>query len=311
MKCAQSAGTSNLLTELALGKVRDCPFVEEDISNLRQEIIDGLSSKGLNLLRQAGDRRDVPVDFRLLQLLLTAAEDPERGLGNFALGVRALYPRKKRWRLPEQAGPMEYLARCTDEAQWRSNYSSLAVLADEVEEVLRDQSTRGQVLQLSEEEARARYPNLVVASLGAQRKEKPGKAVTARVLFDGTNGIHVNRKTRIRDQERAPIAADLKRVMREKARRGERTFALTADVTEAHRHIPIAPCDWHLLGCQVREGGTVFVNTMGTFGVASASYYWSRAASALARLTQYCAAHSATTWHMLVADDFHLEAGGG
>ena len=31
----------------------------------------------------------------------------------------------------------------------------------------------------------------------------------------------------------------------------------------------------------------MYINKVGTFGVASASYYWSRAASALGRLTQY------------------------
>ena len=70
-------------------------------------------------------------------------------------------------------------------------------------------------------------------SLGAQRKEKPGGKITARVLFDGTHGLSVNSRTRIRDQERAPIAADLKRTMREKAKVDELTFALSADVTEA------------------------------------------------------------------------------
>ena len=42
----------------------------------------------------------------------------------------------------------------------------------------------------------------------------------------------------------------------------------------------------------------MFINTVGTFGVASASYSWSRASS------------SAHTWHMLVADDLHLDAAG-
>ena len=42
--------------------------------------------------------------------------------------------------------------------------------------------------------------------------------------------------------------------MREKSLHDELTFALTADVAEAHRQIPIAPCDWHLLGCQVEKG---------------------------------------------------------
>ena len=49
---------------------------------------------------------------------------------------------------------------------------------------------------------------------------------------------------------------------------------------------------------------------MGTFGVASASYYWSRVASAIGRIAQYLAGSSAFTWHMLVADDYHLDAGG-
>ena len=117
----------------------------------------------------------------------------------------------------------------------------------------------------------------------------------------GPNGIAVNRRTRIRDQERSPVAADLKRVMREKARLGQRTFALTADVAEAHRQIPIHPRDWHLLGCQIEAGGDVYINKVGTFGVASASYYWSRAATALGRLTQYITGRTANTWHQLVA----------
>ena len=88
------------------------------------------------------------------------------------------------------------------------------------------------------------------------------------------------------------------------------TFALTADVKEAHRQIPIDPQEWHLLGCQLERGADVFINTVGSFGFSSASYYWSRVASATGRLTQYLAAGRAETWHMVVPDDYHLEAGG-
>ena len=66
----------------------------------------------------------------------------------------------------------------------------------------------------SEAEAQRENPDLVIASLGAQRKEKPGGEITARVLFDGTHGLSVNTRTRLRDQERAPIAADLQRTPR-------------------------------------------------------------------------------------------------
>ena len=175
---------------------------------------------------------------------------------------------------------------------------------------MHDQASRGQIIVMTESEARSRYPDLVVASLGAQRKQKPGGKVTARVLFDGTHGLCVNSKTKLRDQERAPIAADLKRSMREKSRIGELTFALSADVTEAHRQVPFHPDDWHLLGCQASPGGDVFVNTVGTFGIASASYCWSRVAAAVGRLVQYFSAYTSTSWHMLVADDYLLESGG-
>ena len=118
-------------------------------------------------------------------------------------------------------------------------------MEDKVREVHEDQATRGQVLKLSEKEAKERYPTLVVASLGAQRKDMKDGACTARVLFDGTNGISVNKRTRVRDQERSPIAADITRLLREKAKMSKRTFALTDDVAEAHRQVPIDPVDWH------------------------------------------------------------------
>ena len=59
----------------------------------------------------------------------------------------------------------------------------------------------------------------------------------------------------------------------------------------------------------MEAGGDVFINTVGTLGVASVSYYWPRVAASVGRITQYIPGRSATTWHQLVADDFHREAG--
>ena len=98
--------------------------------------------------------------------------------------------------------------------------------------------------------------------------------------------------------------------MREKARRSERTFALSANVSEAHRQVPVHPQDWHLLRCQVIAGSVVLIHTTGTFGVSSASHYWSRVAGSIGRLAQYFVGELSTTWHMLVADDFVLECEG-
>ena len=313
---AETFGTESLLVSLALGRVKEPPFEVKAVQELKASAIAELHRRGIQLERKTGDREDVPIDYRYLDLLLRAAGDPEYAQGiRLGPGVRmprlpALYKQKKRWRIPEQADPLVYLECPQAGVTWRRNFSSLDQWKDKALEVLHDQSARGQVLILPEHEARRRYPDLVVASLGAICKDKPNGEVTARVLFDGTHGLWVNRRTRIRDQERSPIASDLKRALHEKATRGERTFALSADVSEAHRQVLVHPQDWHLLGCQVVPGADVFTHTVGTFGVSSASYYWSRVAGSIGRLAQYLVGKLSTSWHMLVADDFMQECGG-
>ena len=108
----------------------------------------------------------------------------------------------------------------------------------------------------------------------------PRGIVSARVLFDGTNGISERKRDKTKGRRSAPPDSEI-----------SQRLALT-----------------RLPGRGA--GSDVFVNIVGTFGVASASYYWSRVASALGRLSKCLTGKSATTWHQLVADDFHLIAGG-
>ena len=79
-------------------------------------------------------------------------------------------PPKKKWRLLKQMDPSDYIEPEADaDAVWRQNYSTLAEHADKVIEVMEDQASRGQVLKLTEQDARQRFPNLTIASLGANR----------------------------------------------------------------------------------------------------------------------------------------------
>ena len=204
-------GTEKLLVDLAMGKVESSPFPPDEIMQLKQAVIDVAGRAGLRISRKTGDRMDVPIDYRFLDVLLRASDDPETGLGEYAQGVKvgpgtrmprlpALYKAKKNgafrprwtrliiWSAPDRSGI------------WRGNYASLREFESQVLEVMHDQASRGQIIVMTESEARSRYPDLVVASLGAQRKQKPGGKMTARVLFDG---LCVNSKTRLRDQERA------------------------------------------------------------------------------------------------------------
>ena len=209
------------------------------------------------------DRRELPFDFRLFHSLLSAAGDPEVKMREFAVGVRVgpgnkafqmssdPFSKKKKWRKQEQRGT----ARSRRAVRRRATSGTLNTRRfipskQHVLDVLRDQAKRGQVLVLSQQVAKKRFPGLVVASMGAVKKEKDG-VISARVVFDGTNGSYVNNSTHLRDQETSPVAGDIKRFMREKARVGEPTFGLTADIKEAHRQIPIHPSDWHLLGSQL------------------------------------------------------------
>ena len=85
---ARRVGTPTLLTSLAIGQVSDSHFSTDSIRALKQAVVEGLATGGFSLARKEGDRTDVPLDFRYLDLLLRAASDPEVALGSFAGGVR-------------------------------------------------------------------------------------------------------------------------------------------------------------------------------------------------------------------------------
>ena len=140
MRNAQRIGTTRLLMDLALGRVKECPFEEGEMRSL----IRVAAASGHMMKCRDEDRKDVPRDYRLLELLLEVAQDPEVSIGSFAGGVRvgpgvrmpqlpALYRPKRRWRLPAQSDPLDYLEEAIEGDQvWRRNYSTLAELSEQV-----------------------------------------------------------------------------------------------------------------------------------------------------------------------------------
>ena len=100
-------GTTELLMKLALVQVDKCPFDVNSVSELKQQVVETLLRDGIHMSRTSKDRVDVPIDFRFLAALLTAAQDPEVALGDFACGVR-VGPGVRLPRLPAQvASPRE------------------------------------------------------------------------------------------------------------------------------------------------------------------------------------------------------------
>ena len=201
LSTAESVSSVQLLSELALGRHGSHRSRMASCESL------GTTSSSAEAYRRVGSQTSGWV---------VAASDPEVSIASFSQGVRVgpgsrmprcprLYTKKRKWRIPEQREQVEVGELLATQGVWNKNYSTLLSFRAEVEEVLRDQANRGQVLIFPEAEARSRFPNLVVASLGAQKKEKSGGAISARVLFDGTNGNFVNTSTHLRDQERAPV----------------------------------------------------------------------------------------------------------
>ena len=194
----------------------------------------------------------------------------------------------------------------------RTNYTSAVGFTAEVEKVLRRQEAAGQVLALPEAEARARYGDrLAIASLAALEKGVDGDGdVDVRVLHDGTNGVNVNRFIKVLDGGTSPTAQDLKATTRLQASTGLPHLGVTIDVEGAHRVYVVREEDWPLQACQVYPGGTVYLNNCGTFGIASAAYWWGRLAAAIHRAGLTILGPELPLWVLLFADDFNLTGSG-
>jgi len=233
------------------------------------------------------------------------------GVGVTMPRTPAVYEARTRWKLPEQERLGEEGLEDDIPGAWRANYTSVKLLQKEVVKELEDLDARGLTLKLTEDEARTRYGGeLVVAPLGAIQKriEDDGTKII-RLLFDGTHGVPVNPRIKVLDQERFPGAPDLKRQGREQAATGLPTFGLAVDAKDAHRCVAVAPEDWKYQAAQALPGGPVYLFKRGTFGVASASYWWGRLAAALGRLIHYVVG-PARFWMLLLADDFKIEVAG-
>ena len=123
-------------------------------------------------------------------------------------------------------------------------------------------------------------------------------------------GVGVNRFIKVLDGAVFPLAPDVKAALRHQSTRGKPFWGLTVDVKGAHRLVAIRRRDWPLIACQIREGGDVYINKVGTFGVSSASYWWGRLAAAIQRAGLKIVSAAWALWAMLFADDCDLTGEG-
>ena len=112
-----------------------------------------------------------------------------------------------------------------------------------------------------------------VASIGAISKADG----SVRPVHDATHGVHIDRGIGRLDLLAVPGPAEVAWMVRQAHDQREKPLAITGDVAAAHRLVKIRKEDWGLLACRAEDGSpTLFINKVGTFGVSSASLWWSR-----------------------------------
>ena len=162
---------------LAVGKVQQYPCPFEDTAQLKPRVVHELEQRGFFMRAATGQPRGHSHQVQMLDVLLRV----KRSGGCFGIVCRW----SPRW--PERCYRCFRREKANCVFALQRNNLSVADLTDKVVEVLEDQYFRGQILKLCEAEARTRFPDLLMASLGVICKSKPNGVVTARVLSKGTS----------------------------------------------------------------------------------------------------------------------------
>ena len=204
----------------------------------------------------------------------------------------AVFEAKIKWTLGDFDGEPE---------TGRENYQSVSGFEGQVEELFKEEAALGWMEEIYDHDTKRIFKDrLHVASLAVVAEKKK-----IRVVHDASNGVGVNHRIKVLDQVRYPGAGELKQVLEERRLKGQRGFAILADAPKAHRRVKVHPADWGLQACRLRPG-TIWVNKVGTYGVGSAGYWWSRLAGAFHRLGFYLLDPAGFVESLLFADDWMI-----
>ena len=189
---------------------------------------------------------------------------------------------------------------------WRENYESVGGHEDFVRQHFAEECKEGLMEELSIEEATRRFGDKVaISSLAVLVEESHGNK--KRIIHDATHGTKINNRIKCRDKQRSPGAREKMYLLSYYRKRNKVVFSIVGDVSKAHRRFLHHPSERGLLACRVRkDDATIFINNVGTFGVASASYWWGRIAGSGLRLVHELLGPEMPIELLIFADD--LEA---
>ena len=262
---------------LATGKLKEPPFSQADMDQLRRDVA-GILDDSVGALEVPPGQ---PFFLRVLAQSVRVLGGPDwevltQGEECYANGM-PLGCEKPMPRAP-QVFARRSKFRKLDETPFDPcmiNYTSAEMSADQLEAQFREDERAGMMVATTEGAVKQEFGEgqLLIAAMGAL--VKPSGQI--RPLHDGTRGIRLNNSIKVLDRLEHPGPADIVEVVAQAADTGEAPFCLCANIAMAHRRAKIRRKDWPKLGCKSRSDfKVVWLNCVATFGVSSAAILWAR-----------------------------------
>ena len=239
------------------------------------------------LLREAGDQ-----DY---EFLLEAESGLPLGVLHGLPRTPASFERQVKWALEDDPTHVPLME--------KRNYPSAEEHKEHLRSHLEAEVQEGLVQRMSRGEFEKEFgDNRAISALAVLVEDEAlGKK---RVIHDGSHDVRVNHRIRPLDKIRMPGAREKRHILGQLRRNRRVAFSLIGDFGKAHRRFKYRRDEQGFLGCVVEEKDQwVYVNKVGTFGITSTPYWWSRISGALLRLSYYVTEPKVLLDLLLYADD--------
>ena len=249
-----------------------------------------------------------------MEALLDKAGDPDhkfllQGEHGFPVGVLKALPRTPHMYEEQTSWKLEDDPYMKDEV-WRSNYESVGEHKEFVRQHFEEECSEGLMERLSLQQAKERFGDkIAISSLAVLVEETHGNK--KRIIHDATHGTKIDNRIRCKDKQRSPGAREKRYLLAYYKARKDVVFSLVGDISKAHRRFLHDPAEHGLLACRIKQSDDfIFINKVGTFGVASASYWWGRIAGAGIRLVHEVLGPEMPVEMLIFADDLETLGSG-